>query len=654
MAPSGWTNSRAISWTYGDSSGHAQTTWEAKVATDAGLANVLANGTWSGSGTATASSIPGNVALTDGTQYYWGVRVNDGTSWSAWTSTAFRMDTAGPSGSVSINAGAAWTTAIGVTLALTATDAGSGLVDMRVGTANPPTGSWESFSASRAFTLPAGEGATTVYVEYRDAVGNTTVVSDGIGLDTIDPAASLAINGGAATTATQAVVLNVTNGDATSGVASTTASNDGTTFSAVSGAAPAWTLTAGDGTKTVWYRVTDAAGRVTTVSDTIVLATDLVPPDAPSLPDLVAGSDSGASDSDDVTSDATPTFTGSAEAGSTVLLYAGEDQVGTGTATGGTWTITATALPDSLHAITATATDASNNTSGASAALALTIDPALDPPDIGTPDEAAALTVTASPFEVAWMAADPSGIASQALEARDAEPIAGACAGVDWSAWGAPAAATSPATAPLTLGRCHSWRVTVGDVAGNTSSAVSGSVLLAEADVDVVLGTPATSVTPSLALWIASFAHQLHPGDEAELDVTLSYHEATLTIAGDLEAASASAQAATVEAATFVLEKRLAGQGTWIPVAALGTARPGWTPAAPAPTGLPSLGVAAPGVAASGVTYPAAFEPLIGTLIGPGATASWGAGGRRHARRPDDERPPRPGHGRRGAPRRPR
>ncbi|PPL00361.1 Ig-like domain-containing protein [Parapedobacter indicus] len=100
-------------------------------------------------------------------------------------------------------------------------------------------------------------------------------------------------------------------------------------------------------------------------------------PDAPSQPDLAAGSDSGSSDSDDITSDATPTITGTAEANATVEITSHVDGVlGTETADGGgNWSfIPSTALTEGMHSLTATATDAAGNVSLASPALEITID----------------------------------------------------------------------------------------------------------------------------------------------------------------------------------------------------------------------------------------------------------------------------------------
>ena len=50
---------------------------------------------------------------------------------------------------------------------------------------------------------------------------------------------------------------------------------------------------------------------------------DWIAPSAPSIPDLSADSDTGSSSTDNITTDTTPTFTGTAEAGSTVTLYNG-------------------------------------------------------------------------------------------------------------------------------------------------------------------------------------------------------------------------------------------------------------------------------------------------------------------------------------------
>jgi len=57
-----------------------------------------------------------------------------------------------------------------------------------------------------------------------------------------------------------------------------------------------------------------------------------------------------------------------------VKLFDGGTQVGSGTATGGNYSIAASALSTGAHVITATATDGAGNVSGASAGVTITID----------------------------------------------------------------------------------------------------------------------------------------------------------------------------------------------------------------------------------------------------------------------------------------
>jgi hypothetical protein len=99
------------------------------------------------------------------------------------------------------------------------------------------------------------------------------------------------------------------------------------------------------------------------------------PPPAPSTPNLKAASDTGSSSTDNITKDTTPTFTGTAEAGSTVEILAGTTPVGSATAnSNGVYNVTASALGEGDHSITARATNAAGNTSPASGVLEIDID----------------------------------------------------------------------------------------------------------------------------------------------------------------------------------------------------------------------------------------------------------------------------------------
>lgn len=123
---------------------------------------------------------------------------------------------------------------------------------------------------------------------------------------------------------------------------------------------------------------------------------DNVAPAAPSTPDLAAASDSGVSSTDDVTSDTTPTFEGTAEANATIRLYANALEVASTTADGdGNWSVTSSALPAGIHAITVRAEDAAGNLGDASSALNVRID-TVAPAAPTTPDLAAAADTGAS------------------------------------------------------------------------------------------------------------------------------------------------------------------------------------------------------------------------------------------------------------------
>ncbi len=103
------------------------------------------------------------------------------------------LDSTAPAGvSVSINNGAAYCTTTAVTLKVTTSDASTTGYQMKIwGTSAAATeaaASWESFAASKSVALPTGDGAKTVSLKLRDALGNeSAAVTDSITLDTAVP-----------------------------------------------------------------------------------------------------------------------------------------------------------------------------------------------------------------------------------------------------------------------------------------------------------------------------------------------------------------------------------------------------------------------------------------------------------------------------------
>ncbi len=90
------------------------------------------------------------------------------------------LDATGPDGSVVINGGDAQTAQRGVTLTCAASDA-NGVPSMRISADGVfDTETWQAFASTVSFTLPSGNGAKTVHVQYKDSAGSISTCSDTI------------------------------------------------------------------------------------------------------------------------------------------------------------------------------------------------------------------------------------------------------------------------------------------------------------------------------------------------------------------------------------------------------------------------------------------------------------------------------------------
>ncbi|OUL33998.1 putative Ig domain-containing protein [Nostoc sp. 106C] len=161
----------------------------------------------------------------------------------------------------------------------------------------------------------------------------------------------------------------------------------GQTTASVNGA---WQLQVGpltDGQHIFTASSEDKAGNVSVSSNqlTVTVDTQIAPP---SNLDLLAASDRGSSDNDNITNDTTPTIAGHADANSLVQLFNDGQLVGqTTTAANGEWQLTTNSLTDGVHNFTAIATDSAGNFSSPSAPLAVTLDSALPLLTLNTPLE---------------------------------------------------------------------------------------------------------------------------------------------------------------------------------------------------------------------------------------------------------------------------
>lgn len=228
-----------------------------------------------------------------------------------------------------------------------------------------------------------------------------------------------------------------------------------------------------DGTLTATVTVADAAGNVS-ANGMDTATKDTSAPSAPSTPDLTT--DSGSSSTDDITKNNTPTFAGTAEANATVKIYDGAIQVGSGIATGGSYSITVSTLTDGVHnSITAKATDAAGNVSSASGALSVTIDTAMPTAvfsaatdNVGSVTGALVSGATTDDTSLTLSGTNQSGSTVEVFNGASSLGQA-TITGTTWSY-----------EATVANGTTYQFNVKETDVAGNTSSATSNFTVIGD------------------------------------------------------------------------------------------------------------------------------------------------------------------------------
>lgn len=137
------------------------------------------------------------------------------------------------------------------------------------------------------------------------------------------------------------------------------------------------------GEHTLHLQALNTTGTVLTSFD-VAFTLDQTAPDAPQDLALAASSDSGPSNSDQVTNIIQPTITGDAEPGSLIQIWNQGVLVGQTTTTDTTWQITTDQLSEGVQTLQATSTDLAGNISN-SAELSLTIDTLLPQVTLSTP-----------------------------------------------------------------------------------------------------------------------------------------------------------------------------------------------------------------------------------------------------------------------------
>ena len=204
----------------------------------------------------------------------------------------------------------------------------------------------------------------------------------------------------------------------------------------------------------------------------------------------------GTPSSDNITNIAAATFTGTAEAGSTVTIFSDGVAVGSGVAADGNYSITTSALADGPHSITAKATDTAGNTSAASAGLSVTIDTTAAAPS--APDLTAATDTGSSSTDNITNVTTPvftgSGAevgATVTLFDTNGTTVLGTATADGSGNW-------SITSSTLSNGS-HTLTVKQTDIAGNTSAASAGLSVTIDTAAPVVLITSVGGTTNQTA-----------------------------------------------------------------------------------------------------------------------------------------------------------
>jgi hypothetical protein len=282
---------------------------------------------------------------------YWSVD-NAGNEENHHILTGIKLDKTSPTGSILINNGDANTTTLTVFMNLSASDATSGVSQMRFSKDGTTWTTWEAYTTSKSWTLSKGEGTKTVYVQYKDNVGLVSpTYHDTITLlDATNPITTISLSGvkGNNDWFTSNVAVNFSATDDISGVDKTGYSFNNATWTTY--AAP-FTIT-NEGNTLIYYRSMDKTGNVENIK------TEVIKIDKPA-PTMTITSPSPSYEIK--SSNVSVTWTGSDEF-SGISHYEIRLDGGSWTSVGTNTTYTFTGLSDGSHMVDIKAADKAGNT----------------------------------------------------------------------------------------------------------------------------------------------------------------------------------------------------------------------------------------------------------------------------------------------------
>jgi len=294
-----------------------------------------------------------------------------------------------------------------------------------------------------------------------------------------------------------------------------------------------------DGIHTLTAATVDVAGNVSLASAPLNVIIDTQAPTAPSSLRLTASTDTGASSSDNITNNTTPTIQGTGEASSLIRLFKGEQHVGQTTAAAdGSWEIAVGELSDGLYNFTAMSEDAAGNVSATSSQLEVTID-----------------TVTTAPIGLDLLAGSDSGQSNSDNITNSNTP---AIAGTAEAGALVQLFSDGQLVGQTTVTPTSTWQIATGQLVDGThaltaiATDVAGNVSQFSAPINVAIDTHSPDSPSSLRL-------------SAETDTGLNNSDGVTsnsapTIAGNAEAGS---KVRLFNWGQLVAQTTVAADGSW-------------------------------------------------------------------------------------------
>ncbi|MCK5253568.1 MAG: hypothetical protein KAQ96_11475, partial [Thermoplasmata archaeon] len=208
------------------------------------------------------------------------VELEDRAGLTVTISATITIDVTQPEGYILIDDGAEFATGERVTISFNITDALSGVDAYRI-SEDPFFNEeiWETFSPTITWDMSHEEGNRHLFAQVRDVIGNVVTLTDSIILDTTAPTGTISIWGGIEYTGNRTVHVYFMLEDETSGVAMVSLSESPGNLEPDLDPPEEyleWTFEGDEGVRTIYAVVSDHAGNMVELSDSVFL--DLTPP----------------------------------------------------------------------------------------------------------------------------------------------------------------------------------------------------------------------------------------------------------------------------------------------------------------------------------------------------------------------------------------